>query len=86
MLTHELEKTILDEAQYLIDNKSTIRATADAFGVPKSTLFIHLTKFLPSISSTLSESVNKILKNNKDEWHLRGGESTRQKFLNQKEK
>ena len=86
MLTHEFEQRILDEAQYFIDNKSTIRATANAFEVSKSTIFLHLTKFLPYISLTLSISVNEILKKNKDEWHLRGGEATMQKFLKQKDK
>ena len=71
-------------AMYLIENKTTVRATAKKFGISKSTVHKDITQNLKKNNSTLYEQVQQILEQNKDERHLRGGEATKQKYLQQK--
>lgn len=75
-----LEEQILQEAEYFIKHKSTVRKTAAKFNLTKSTIHIHLTKRLPDISPKLAKKVSKILKKNFEERHLRGGYATQQKY------
>ena len=68
---------------YLIENNTTIRAVASKFGVSKSTVHKDITENLKEINPILHRQVQEILNINKKERHLRGGEATRQKYLNQ---
>ncbi len=71
-------------ALYLIENQTTVRATAKKFGISKSTVHKDITQNLRKTNSSLYEQVQQILEHNKDERHLRGGEATKQKYLQQK--
>ena len=66
---------------YIKSTHATIRDSAALFGVSKSTAHLDVSKRLKKINPKLYKQVNKILKENFDEKHIRGGESTRQKFL-----
>lgn len=68
-------------AQYIIENKSTVRETAAQFGVSKSTVHKDVTEKLKRSSPALYREVKRVLDVNKAERHLRGGEATRQKYL-----
>ena len=68
--------------EYTVTNKATVRATAAAFGVSKSTVHKDLTEYLPKISSGLYAEVRKILEENKEQRHIRGGLATKQKYEN----
>ena len=68
---------------YLIENNTTVRAVASKFGVSKSTVHKDITENLKEINPILHRQVQEILNINKKERHLRGGEATRQKYLNQ---
>jgi len=68
-------------AIYLIENKSTVRKTAQKFGFSKSTVHKDITEKLFKTNVSLYNEVEKILQQNKLERHLRGGEATRQKYL-----
>lgn len=81
MLRKDLEQRVIDEALYLIRNNSTVRSTAKAFNVSKSTVHVDLSKRLPLISKPLFNSVSHVFDTNTSERHLRGGESTRKKYL-----
>ena len=72
-------------ATYMIENKSTVRGVAKKFGISKSTVHKDITINLNRINPELCASVKKILDINKQERHLRGGEATKQKFLNAKQ-
>ena len=72
---------VIDFANYVIENNATIRKTASVFGYSKSTVHNDIQKKLKKINSQLYYKVKKILQNNFCEKHLRGGESTRQKYL-----
>ena len=71
-------------ALYMIENESTVRATAKKFGISKSTVHKDVTYKLKKINPELYFKTQKLLKKNKEERHLRGGEATKQKFLNSK--
>ena len=80
-----IEQRTLDEANYIIANKTTVRATAQAYDkVSKSTVHKDLTERLEDISKSLYDEVQMILNKNKEERAMRGGTSTRQKYLDMK--
>ena len=67
-------------ANYLIENKTTVRETARHFGISKSTVHKDITEKLLKFNLTLYERVRSILQLNKSERHLRGGEATKRKY------
>ncbi len=66
---------------YLVENNATVRAVANRFGISKSTVHKDVTQTLRRVNRALYEQVKIILERNKNERHLRGGEATRQKYL-----
>ena len=68
-------------AIYIIENKSTIRKCALAFGISKSTVHNDLSKKLKKTNRFLFYQVYKILDKNFQERHIRGGNATRLKYL-----
>lgn len=68
------------EAQYIIDNQSTIRDTAKAFGVGKTTVHVDLIKRLPKLDKTLFDRVCMILDYNTEDRANRAGESTKRRY------
>ncbi len=75
------EKRITKEALYMIKTKETVRELATVFHVSKSTIHKDLHDRLKSIDYNLYIEVDKILKYHAQIRHLRGGESTKQKYL-----
>lgn len=71
-------------ATYLIENGLTVRAVAKQFGVSKSTVHKDITQNLRRVNYQLYKQVEKVLEKNKSERHLRGGEATRKKYMDQK--
>lgn len=80
-----MKERILEEAQYTINMGATVRQTADEFSVSKSTVHKDITVQLPKLSLILSELVKDVLRKNKAERHIKGGEATRLKYLKIKE-
>lgn len=80
-----MNKKIIDrvynESEYILDTKETVREIAKVFNVSKSTVHKDLTDRLLELDDVLYEKVAKILKYHLDIRHIRGGESTRIKFL-----
>ena len=66
--------------KYIVEHHATVRSAAAHFGISKSTVHKDVTKDLRGINVALYLEVNKILQQNKDERHLRGGEATRKKY------
>ena len=66
--------------QHIIETKNTVRKTASLFGVSKSSVHKDVTERLQKINPVLHREVGNILKQNKEERHLRGGEATKQKY------
>ena len=68
----------------MLENKTTVRATAKKFGISKSTVHKDITYKLKNTNKELYTQVQELLAINKNERHIRGGEATKQKFLRQK--
>lgn len=75
---------VKDEAIYMIDTGKTIREIAKIFKVSKSTVHKDLHERLLKIDDNLFKKIEKILKYHIYIRHIRGGESTRNKYLEQK--
>lgn len=75
-----IKQRTLCEAEYVIATKATVRDTAKAFDVSKSTVHKDVTERLKYIDYALYKRVKEILDVNLSERHLRGGIATKQKF------
>lgn len=69
---------------YISENKATIRQAARRFSYSKSTVHIDVSKRLKEVDENLFERVKKVLENNFEEKHLRGGIATKNKYENMK--
>ena len=75
-----LEQRACDLALYIIENKATVRQTAQQFGVSKSTVHKDIAERLPLFNRRLYLQVKEILDENKAQRHIRGGNATRKKY------
>lgn len=73
-------KRVMSEAEYIIATNQTIRELAQVFNVSKSTVHKDLHERLLEINYTMFNEVNNILKQHIDVRHIRGGESTKNKY------
>lgn len=78
----DILKRVLDETFHIINTEDTIRDIAKIYKVSKSTVHKDLNERLFDLDSDLYQRVSTILKYHIDIRHLRGGESTRKKYLN----
>ena len=67
-------------ANYIIENNATVRATAKAFDISKSTVHKDVADRLKKFNPSLAEQARKVLEINKSERHLRGGMATKMKY------
>lgn len=79
-----INERVLKEAQIILKNGYTIREIADIFDVSKSTVHKDLHDRLLKIDKDLYEKVDEILKYHIDIRHIRGGESTKKKYIEMK--
>ena len=75
---------VINEAKYIIDTGSTVREVALVFGVSKSTVHNDIRKRLINVDKKLYVKVSNILEYHTDIKHIRGGESTKRKYLVEK--
>ncbi len=80
-MNKKITKRVLDESNYILTTSKTIREVAKNFKVSKSTVHKDLSERLQELDNNLYTKVSKILKYHLDIRHIRGGESTRNKFL-----
>lgn len=73
-------------ANYIVKTRCTIRAAAKAFGMAKSTVHYDLQNRLKHFDLTLYGKVCEVLDENFNQKNIRGGEATKQKYLNKKVK
>ena len=67
-------------ALYIIENRTTVRAAAQKFGISKSTVHKDISERLPQFNRALYLQVKEILEVNKAQRHIRGGIATRKKY------
>lgn len=73
-------KRVINEANYMLQTNNTIREIAKIFCVSKSTVHKDLHERLKEINLELYNEVNAILKYHIDVRHIRGGQSTKEKY------
>ena len=81
-----IEERAIDIASYIIENNATVRQTAKAFGISKSTVHKDVTERLMQINPSLAKEARKVLDVNKQERHIRGGMATKEKYAHQHNK
>lgn len=67
--------------EYIKETGATVRMTAKEFGVSKSTVHKDVAEKLKYENTKLYEDVKEVLSKNKAERHLRGGNATKQKYI-----
>lgn len=78
----EFTQRVIDEANYFISTKGTVRQTAKIYGLSKSTIHIDLSKRLKYIDADLYDEVKEIMDKNFAEKHIRGGYACSKKYNN----
>ena len=76
-----IEERAIEIANYIIENNATVRQTAKAFGISKSTVHKDVAERLSMINPSLAAEARKVLDLNKSERHIRGGLATKEKYL-----
>lgn len=76
----DIEERAVRLAEYITENRATVRAAAKKFGVSKSTVHKDITERLETVRPELYAKVRDLLELNKAERHIRGGMATRDKF------
>ena len=76
----DMEARAAGLAQYIIENRATVRAAAKQFGVSKSTVHKDITERLQELNPHMAAQVKEVLDINKAQRHIRGGIATRKKY------
>ena len=76
----DIEERAVRLAEYIVENRATVRAAAKKFGVSKSTVHKDITERLETVEPGFCAEVRRLLELNKDERHIRGGLATRRKY------
>lgn len=71
-------------AIYIIETKSTVRQTAKKFNISKSTVHKDVAERLEKVNPHLASEAKKVLEQNKEERHIRGGLATKLKYESKK--
>ena len=80
-MSDKIQTRVLNEALYMIETKKTLREIAKIFKVSKSTVHKDLTEKIKKINKELNDKVKIILEEHIQVRHIRGGESTKKKYL-----
>jgi putative DeoR family transcriptional regulator (stage III sporulation protein D) len=75
-----IEERVLKLACFIVENKATVRAAANIYGISKSTVHKDVTERLEVIRPDMVPEVRSVLDENKAERHIRGGEATKAKY------
>ncbi|MBR4727966.1 MAG: sporulation transcriptional regulator SpoIIID [Clostridia bacterium] len=75
-----VEQRAIALAEYIVENKTTVRAAAKKFGISKSTVHMDVATRLKQLDPTLYTDVRAVLDVNKAERHIRGGLATKEKY------
>lgn len=76
----KLNDRVLKETEYILKTNKTVREVANEFNVSKSTVHKDLQDRLPKINKDLYSKVQELMQQHIDERHIRGGESTKNKY------
>ena len=71
---------VTEAAKHILKTGATVRACAEVFGVSKTTIHKDMRERLPELSPSMARRVDAVLRKNRDERHIRGGQATREKY------
>lgn len=80
----DIKTRVLEEAKYILQTGETIRETAKKFHVSKSTVHKDLQEKLKQLNKNIYKRIVIILNYHITIRHIRGGQSTKNKYLKQK--
>lgn len=80
-MNKDIIKRVIDESDFIINNKMTIRQTAHEFNVSKSTVHKDMQEKLKELDITKYESITKIFQAHIETRHINGGNATKEKYL-----
>ena len=80
-LNKKILSRVIEEGRYIVSTGKTVREMALVFGLSKSTIHKDLRERLLEVDASLYDKVSNVLQYHTDIRHIRGGESTRRKFL-----
>lgn len=75
-----MEERIIKCAEYIVETGCTVRACSAHFSVSKSTVHKDVTERLRTLDGALFERVRAVLDCNLRERHVRGGNATKEKY------
>ena len=76
-----MKSRVIEEGNYIVATGKTVREMAKVFRLSKSTIHKDLSDRLFEVDIDLYRKVSSILQYHANIRHIRGGESTRRKFL-----
>ncbi|MBR3588564.1 MAG: sporulation transcriptional regulator SpoIIID [Clostridia bacterium] len=79
-MKNPVEERAVELGVYIVENHSTVRATAKQFGISKSTVHMDVATRLKELNPMLYHQVREILEINKAQRHIRGGIATKEKY------
>ncbi len=79
-MNSKINERVLQEANYMLKTKDTIRVISQVFQVSKSTVHKDFQERLPDIDFPLYQKIEEILKYHINVRHIRGGASTKKKY------
>lgn len=77
---NRLNDRVLKETKYILETNKTVREVATEFNVSKSTVHKDLQERLKNLNPELFVKVQDLMQKHIDERHIRGGESTKNKY------
>ncbi len=80
-----VEERAIELGEYILENKTTVRAAAKKFHISKSTVHKDVSDRLQTVNPQLYGEVRRILEINKAQRHIRGGIATREKYRHEEE-
>jgi len=82
MVYADIDRRVVEIAEYIVEKRDTVRGAAGHFGCSKSTIHKYMTDRLETLDGELYAKVREILDQNKAERHIRGGLATKNKYKN----
>lgn len=80
-----IERRVREEGEYIAKTGATVRMAAAEFRISKSSIHKDMTERLKELDPLLFLKVRRVLDNNLEERHIRGGMATKQKYKELKE-
>ena len=82
MVYADIDRRVVEIAEYIVEKRDTVRGAARHFGCSKSTIHKYMTDRLETLDGELYAKVREVLDLNKAERHIRGGLATKNKYKN----